>query len=136
VALPDRGVAGAVTLALTRLGYAVDTSEDWEEGARLLEQGVFDLVATARVGGAQGKESLYQRLNRLSPDGRRRLFVLLVGDEFKSGDGTQAFISLSDLVLHTRDAASSELTIRNVLLERQRIYQPYLDARRRHEAAE
>src|SRR6185295_7734873 len=40
VALPDRNLAGAVAVTLTRNGYSVDTLEDWEEGARLLEQGV------------------------------------------------------------------------------------------------
>ena len=49
-------------------------------------------MATARRRAAAGRpESLYQRIMRLSPDQRRRIFVILVGDEFKSGDGTQAF---------------------------------------------
>ena len=30
-------------------------------------------------------------MSRLSPDARRRVFLVLVGDEFKTGDGTQAF---------------------------------------------
>jgi hypothetical protein len=135
VALPDRNVAGSVALMLARLGYGVDTLDDWEEGAHPLEQGVYALVATARSAATAGKrESLYQRLNRLSPDARRRVFVLLVGDEFKSGDGTQAFVGLGDLVLSTQEAASAELLVRNTLLERQRLYQAYGDARRRHEA--
>ena len=136
VALPDRNVAGSVASMLSRLGYGVDTLDDWEEGAHPLEQGAYALVATARAAGTAGKrESLYQRLNRLSPDARRRVFVLLVGDEFKSGDGVQAFVGLGDLVLSTQEAASAESLVRNTLLERQRLYQAYGDARRRHEAA-
>jgi hypothetical protein len=135
VALPDRNTASAVALMLSRLGYGVDTLDDWEEGARLLEQGVFTLVATARVGGAAGKrESLYQRLNRLSPEARRRLFVVLVGDEFKSGDGAQAFVGLGDLVLSGADAATGDLLVRNTVLERQRLYQSFADAKRRLDA--
>jgi hypothetical protein len=134
VALPNRESTQAVAGLLTRQGYVADTSDDWEEAARLLDLGVFSLVATARAAGAAGKgESLYQRTNRLNPDARRQIFVLLVGDEFKSGDGTQAFVSLGDLVLNTRDAGTSDTLLRNTLLERQRIYQVYLDARRRHE---
>jgi hypothetical protein len=80
-------------------------------------------------------ETLYQRITRLSPDTRRRIFLILVGDDFKSGDGTQAFVALADLVLSTRDAAGAEIAIRNTLTERTRLYQAFTDARRRFEAS-
>jgi predicted Zn finger-like uncharacterized protein len=136
VALPDRALAGTVALTLTRNGYTVDTLEDWEEGARLLEQGVYGLVVTVRAGASQAKgESLYQRINRLSPEGRRRLFVVLVGDELKSGDGTQAFVTLADLVINSRDVATADSPLRNTVAERNRLWQVFLDARHRFEAS-
>jgi predicted Zn finger-like uncharacterized protein len=136
VSFPDHSPAAGVAPLLTRLGFVVDSAEGHDEGARLVEQGVYSLVATARVQAAPGKgETLYQRISRLSPEARRRLFLLLVGDEFKSGDGTQAFVALADLVLSTRDAAAAEGTIRNTLAERTRVYQAFTDARRRFEAA-
>jgi len=136
VAVPDKSLAGQLGLTFSRLGIAVDNLDDWEEGARLLEQGVYQIVATARVAGQPGKgESLYQRINRLSPDGRRRLFLILAGDEFKTADGTQAFAVLADLVINSRDAGSAENVLRSTLGERQRLYQIYVDARRRHEEA-
>jgi predicted Zn finger-like uncharacterized protein len=136
VALPDKGLAGTLTLVLNRQGYAVDTIEDTEEGARLLEQGVYDFVATARIAGQPGKgESLYQRINRLNPDARRRLFLVLVGDEFKTGDGTQAWVVLADLVLNSRDAGSADAVLRSTLGERQRLYQTFSDVKRRAEAS-
>jgi predicted Zn finger-like uncharacterized protein len=136
VALPDRGLAGTVASTLSRNGCTVDTLEDWEEGARLLEQGVYGLVVTARATAAAGKgESLYQRINRLNPENRRRLFVILVGDEFKTGDGTQAFVTLADLVIHSRDAATADGPLRNTVAERSRLWQVFLDARQRFEAS-
>ena len=96
VALADRGVAGTATVTLTRLGYQVDNVEDPEEGARALEQGLYSLVVASRSGaaGARG-ENLYQRINRLSPENRRRLVLILVGDDYKSGDGLQAWTMVS-----------------------------------------
>ena len=136
VALPDRALAGTFTMVLNRQGYQVDTLDDWEEGARLIEQGVFTLVATTRAAAAPGKgETLYQRINRMNPEGRRGLFVVLVGDEFKTGDGTQAWATLADLVLNSRDAASADAVLRSTLGERARLFQVFLEARRRHEAA-
>lgn len=133
VSLGDRGLAGTLTLALTRQGYQVDTVEGAEEASRLIEQGVYDLVATTRAAVA-GKESLYQRLSRLSPDSRRRVFVLLVGDDFKTGDGTQAFVTLADLVVNTRDLPAVDGVLAKTADERSRLYQVYLEARKRFEA--
>jgi predicted Zn finger-like uncharacterized protein len=136
VSFPDHSPAAAVTPLLTRLGYVVDSAEGHEDAARLIEQGVYSMVATTRVQAPPGKgEPLYQRICRLSPEARRRIFLILVGDEFKSGDGTQAFVALADLVLSTRDAAGAEIAIRNTLAERTRLFQAFTDARRRFEAS-
>jgi predicted Zn finger-like uncharacterized protein len=135
VGVSDKAVAGAATLTLTRQGYQVDTLDNGPEGARLMEQGVYELVLTSRAAGAPGKETLYQSLSRLNPDGRRRLFVVLVGDEFKTGDGTQAFACLADLVVHTKDVASADAVLRNTIAEKGRVYQAFIDAKRRHESS-
>ena len=124
-----------MALPLTHLGYQVDTVDNAEEGARLLEQGVYDLVVATRAAAAAGRESLYQRLNRLSPDGRRRIFVVLVGDEFKTGDGTQAWAVMADLVIAARDISHADAVLVPALSERTRLYQVYSDARKRYEAS-
>jgi predicted Zn finger-like uncharacterized protein len=132
VFLPDRGQAGTITLTLTRQGFAVDTLEDGEEASRLLDQGAYAALVTAKIVQPQGKPpSLYQRLSRLSPEARRRVFVILAGDEFKTGDATQAFTALADLVLHSRDLATFDNLLRATLHERQRLYQAYTEARKR-----
>lgn len=135
VALPDRGQAGNITLMLTRLGYSVETLDDWEEGARLLEQGVYGVVVTAPAAGAGGKESLYQKSVRINPEARRRLFMVLVGDNLKTGDGTQAWALQGDLVINSKDAATCDSVFRATQAERGRIYQAYADARKRADAA-
>jgi predicted Zn finger-like uncharacterized protein len=136
VSIPDRAQAAAITLILTRLGYNVDSVEEHEDAARFVEQGAYAVAATTRAAAAGGRsESLYQRITRLSPDQRRRLFVILVGDEFKSGDSVQAFAVVADVVLNSRDAAGADNALRSVMAERKRLYQVYLDARRRFEAS-
>jgi predicted Zn finger-like uncharacterized protein len=136
VSIPDRSQAAAITLILTRLGYNVDSVEEHEDAARFVEQGAYAVAATTRAAAAGGRtESLYQRITRLSPDQRRRLFVILVGDEFKSGDSVQAFATVGDLVLNSRDAGGADNVLRSVMAERKRLYQVFVDARRRFEAA-
>jgi predicted Zn finger-like uncharacterized protein len=133
VSFPDPGVAEAMSQTLHRLGYAVDVVPG-EDAARLLDQGLFALAATARVAAQPGKgESLYQRVTRSSPEFRRQMFVILAGDEFKTGDGTQAWAVLADLVLANKDVAMADNAIRTVMAERNRLYQVYVEAKRRYE---
>lgn len=130
--LPDRAQAAAITPALARLGYAVDALDDGAEAARLLDQGLYAVLVTARIVVPQGQPpSLYQRLNRLNAEARRSVFVVLIGDDLKSGDGTQAFAALADLVANSREVAGLEGLLRATLQEKRRLYQVFQDARTR-----
>jgi predicted Zn finger-like uncharacterized protein len=133
VSLSDRAQAGAIALPLARQGYQVDSVDNPEEGSRLIEQGVYDVVVATRAAAPGGKESLYQRMSRLSPDARRRVFLALVGDEFKTGDGTQAWLAMADLVVHPRDLGNADTVLAKTVEERTRLYQVFLDARKRFE---
>jgi DNA-binding NtrC family response regulator len=125
-------VAPHLQQALQRLGYNVDSAEDVEEGARLLEQGVYEVAVTARTVAEPGRpETLAQRMLRLPIDARRRVFVILVGEEFRTSDGTQAWAAQADLVVHPVDAGRCEHLIRSAMAERKRLYQPFVDAARK-----
>jgi predicted Zn finger-like uncharacterized protein len=134
IALADASLAETLTGVLGRLDFNVDVVEDVEEGARLLEQGAYALAVTSRnhatPGGAM---TLAQRMLRLTPDPRRRVFVVLVSEDFATADGTQAWSAQADLVVNPSDAAACEHVIRATIAERKRLFQPYLDARRRVE---
>jgi len=133
IAIRDAAQAEALTGVLGRLNYNVDVVEDVEEGARLLEQGAYAVAITSHGGASsEGSVTLAQRMLRLTPDSRRGVFVVLVG-EFTTGDGTQAWATQADLVLSPQDAGTCENLIRSALAEKKRLYQPYLDARRRVE---
>jgi predicted Zn finger-like uncharacterized protein len=134
IALADAGLAETLTGVLGRLDFNVDVVEDVEEGARLLEQGAYALAVTSRDNATPGGAmTLAQRMLRLTADPRRRVFVVLVSEDFASADGTQAWAVQADLVVNPSDAASCEHVIRATIAERKRLFQPYLDARRRIE---
>jgi predicted Zn finger-like uncharacterized protein len=135
VALNDPGLSQAITAPLRKIGYEIDTLDRPEEGGRLLEEGFYEVVVTNKAASVPGKgESLYQRVIRLPPDARRNFFLVLVGDEFKTGDGTQAWAAQADLVIG-RDAADADTVLLNTMAERTRLFQVFLDARRRFEEA-
>jgi len=136
VAVPERALAGTLTLPLTRLGHTIEVLDTPEEGGRLLEQGAYGIVITTRTAAVPGKgETLYQRVTRLNPEARRRIFLVLVGEDLKTGDGTQAFVLQADFVVNPRDANNVEGALLNAMAERNRVYQAFLEARKRAEAA-
>ena len=127
--------AASLQQALETLKFNVDSVDDIEEGARLLEQGVYEVAVTSRTPPEPGKpETLAQRMLRLPLEARRRVFVILVGQEFRTADGTQAWAAQADLVVNPADAGRCENLIRATLAERKRLYQPLVDARRRIES--
>jgi hypothetical protein len=131
VALPERAQAAALTQPLVALGYLAEVLDTPEEGGRMLEDGLFDVVVTNRAASVPGRaETLYQRLMRLGPAARRRIFLVLVGDEYKTGDGLQAWALQADLLVNPRDIAAVEGPMLGAMTERNRLYQAFLDARR------
>jgi predicted Zn finger-like uncharacterized protein len=117
IAIQEGGVAGALAVVLTRLGYTVETADDDPETMLRLEQGAYAILATTRHAKAPGRqETLHQRIRRMPAQLRRELFVVLVGEDLRTGDVQQAFAVTADLVL------------------RRRLYQTYRDAKARAEA--
>ncbi len=59
---------------------------------------------------------------------RRKMTVFLVGDDVVTGDGNQAFKLQADMVINSGELATAGMSIREVMFERKRIYQAYVDA--------
>jgi predicted Zn finger-like uncharacterized protein len=131
LAIPDRALGDALSQPLAQLGYATEVLDSADEGGHMLEDGFFEVVITTRAVTVPGvSDTLHQRLLRLAPPARRRIFVVLVGDEFRTGDGTQAFVLQADLVVNPRDAAAVEVPMLRAIAERARLYQAFNEARR------
>ncbi|MGH9459629.1 MAG: zinc-ribbon domain-containing protein [Vicinamibacteria bacterium] len=128
----DPSVQSAVGTLLQRNGYGIDSAMEVQQGVHLLERNSYAVVVTTSNGGSgRDKVSLYKRVAALAPEIRRNLFLVLLGNEFSSGDGTQAFSAMADLVLNPKDVGGSEDLLRSTLAERDRIYRSFLEAQAR-----
>jgi len=134
VALDDRPRAAELAKSLSRLGYEVDIVSD-ADGVRIIEQSGHVIVAMARTVAESGAMTCYQRLFILNSDMRRYFFLILVGDEYTTGDGVQAFVVHGDLVVASPDAGSCEAIIRERLIERARLFRAFVESKRKNEAA-
>jgi len=132
VSFDDEGVADKVTEMLTRIGYTVDKLAEQEAGSRRLEQGFYKLSATQR---SSEPDALYSRVTRLAAEARREVLLVLVGDEFQSGESIQAFTAQADLVLHTQDAGNADNLVRSTVTEHEHLFAAFREAQRRLEEA-
>jgi hypothetical protein len=134
VALGDSGQASAMASTLTRQGYTVDSLSDMEEAVRLLEQGFYTVAVTTPTTAQPGqRDSLYQRILRLAPETRRQIFLILLGEGFKTGEASQAFAAIGDLVVNPQELGAVDDVLRKTVAERSRMYQVFLDTLAREE---
>lgn len=134
VALEDAQLASAMAALLKQQGFAAEALNPWQEKVRLLHQGDYELVVTSPSGPVlEGGKTLHRRMDHLSPDARRRTFLILVGDNFRTGDGTQAFVAAADLVAHPSGLGDVGTFLAQRMDERTRVYRAFNDAERRRD---
>jgi hypothetical protein len=117
----------AVSAVLARLGFTVEHPDAADDKILRLQQGDFAVVAAPK-NGVGDERSLYRIVQTLPPEVRRRLFFILVADDVQSGEGTQAFALLADLVLNSKETAQADRLLHQTLHERKRLYQTFWDA--------
>ena len=120
--------ADAMSKLLGRLGYKTDYIDVWDQKVEEIHQRRFQVIVTQRNGASpKGENDLFTLVNMLPPETRRRVFVVLVGEEFKTGNGTQAFTAMVDLVCHPRDLDSADIVFRSTVAERARFYRLFFE---------
>ena len=127
MAFPSADLAAAMAGVLGRLGFAVEQLDSADDKILRLQQGDYAVVVSARNGVPEDR-SVYRMMQTMPLEIRRRLFLVLVGDDVQTGEGTQAFALLADLVVQSKDAPSCDRLLAQTLHERKRVYQTFWDA--------
>ncbi len=87
------------------------------------------MVVTEKDGTAlQEGRNTYAFICGLGPEIRRRIFLALVGDDFKTGDGSQAFVLTADVVLQAKDVDSAAKIIPQMISERDRYFRCLIES--------
>ena len=66
-------------------------------------------------------------LNHLSMSSRRNIFLVLIGDKFKTMDEIIAYSLSANMVVNTKDLGSFAILLKRGLMEHQRFYKVFLD---------
>jgi hypothetical protein len=115
--------------ALEGLGYRCIYSENTRDALGKLRFHLFNLVFLAD--GFENQDIAYSPimnyLNRLPMSSRRKIFVTLMGDRFKTMDEMMAFALSANSVINTKDIDRLGSILKKGLSENEKFYKVFLD---------
>ncbi|MBW1779922.1 MAG: zinc-ribbon domain-containing protein [Deltaproteobacteria bacterium] len=118
-----------IKAALDELGYATVWAENTQEAVSKMRFQNFDLVILSDLfdDTPLEKSPILQFLNHLSISVRRKIFLLLMGDTFKTMDHLTAFAMSANLVANWKDLDSLANILRRAISDNERFYKVFMD---------
>ena len=119
-----------ITPSLKKIQYIVTPVKSSEDGLKKLQFNFYDLVViNERFGGADPADNaILQAIEPMTMDIRRKMFVVLVGKNFKTLDRMAAFAKSVDIVVNEADFANFELILRKAIKDNETFYRLFRKA--------
>lgn len=113
-----------ITPVLRKLGYAVTNVKTHEEALKKLQFNFYSIVLiNERFAGSDlHSNELLAHVAQMNMDTRRKMFVLLLGKNFKTLDNMTAFLNSVNMVMNTSDFSNFELILRKAMKENDAFY--------------
>jgi hypothetical protein len=110
------------------MGYSVEVPSSPEDALQRLRFNPYRLVWLAEPFGQHASTAIASYLANLNMHVRRDIFVVLMGERFKTGDHWQAFVESVDLVYNPVDFACARAVIQHGLSEHARLYRVFRES--------
>ncbi len=116
---------GMLKAVLEGMGYLVDMAATSDRALQRLRFNQYGIVALTEDFGGSSPNRVAEYLAWLNMNIRRDMFVVLVGERFKTADHLQAFIESVNLVLHPNDLPHIEIFINRGLKDHEWLYKVF-----------
>ena len=121
-----------ITIALEELGYKVIQPLNLQEAMSKIRLHPFDMIILSD--GFDGKtldgNPIINYLNHLSMSVRRKIFLVLLSERFKTMDNMMAFAMSANLVVNPEDLPNMRLILKKGTSENEKFYKVYMDTLR------
>ncbi len=119
--------ASKIESVVKGLGYRCISSPNTRDAIGKMRIHHFDLLILADGYDGQGliNNSVMHYLNRLSMSVRRNIFLVLIGDRFKTRDNMMAFALSANVVLNPKELNRFAPILRNAISENEKFYKVY-----------
>jgi len=121
--------SGLIRKAVEAIGYKFIDTPNTRDAIGKLRFHHFDLIILAEGFDGQNLDhsAILNYLNRLPMTVRRRIFLALISDSFKTMDNMMAFAMSANVVINTKDTEKLHLVIRKAIAENSRFYKVFVD---------
>ncbi len=127
--MADENLNKFIKPAVEEQKYKFITAPNIREALLKLRYHHFDLVILAE--GFDGQEiyggPIMNYLNHMSMAGRRRIFVALISDRYKTMDEMMAYSLSANMVVNTREIGSLSILLKRGLQEYEQFYKVFMD---------
>jgi hypothetical protein len=113
--------------ALQDIGYVVDTPASVDQALHRLRINQYQIIGLTEYFAGSFPNPVGGYVAGLNMNVRRDVFVVLVGERFRTADHLQAFIESVDLVVHPDDLSHIGTLLIKGLREKERFYKVFTD---------
>ena len=129
VLTPTDEMREKIKRAVEELGYRCIFSTDTRDATGKMRFHHFDLIAISD--GFDGQEAekspILGYLNRVSMSVRRRIFLVLLSDKFKTMDNMMAFALSANAVINTKDMEKLQPILKKAISDNDKFYKIFVD---------
>jgi predicted Zn finger-like uncharacterized protein len=125
----SRGHSGRMKSAAEELGYKSISTPDTRDAIGKMRFHHFDLVILSDGFDGQPIERspILNFLNNISMSVRRRIFVALISDKFKTMDNMMAFATSSNVVINSQDMQRLSPVLKKAISDHEKFYKVFMD---------
>ena len=125
----DDGQIKDISSVLEKLSYKPIVAPSIQDAMGKLRLHHFDLIILSDGFGGQGLEGspVTHYLNHLSMSIRRKVFLALVSNKFKTMDNMMAFTLSANLVIHPTDLSKLRLILTKTISDHEKFYKIFTD---------
>lgn len=121
----QEGSRSSLKSLLGELGYKVDCPLTADHALQRLRFDQYHLIVLSDAFGGQAPNPMRDYLANLNMSTRRDMFVVLLGERFKTADHWQAFVESVNLVCHPSELTQLPTLLRRVFSEHERLYRVF-----------
>jgi hypothetical protein len=118
-----------ITPALAELGYKVVQPPSLHEATSKIRLHPFDMIILSDGFDGKGFEGnpITNYLNRLSMSVRRKIYLVLISERFKTMDNMMAFAMSANLVVNPEDLPNIRLILKKSASDNEKFYKVFMD---------
>jgi len=115
--------------AVEKLGYRITTTENTRDALIKMKEHLYDLfiLTDGFDNNTLSASPVLNYLNNISMADRRRMFIALIGDQFKSMDEPAAFSISADVVINSSDQEKLFSILKKSIVEKERFYSVFME---------